>query len=214
MPRAERERTSPGRLPLRKSLLGRLLAVSALVAACSVAATAWLAVQTTSGAIKQEQGQNLADDARIYNTLMEPSPMTHRPTLRTVAVAALVAGAAFLPSAPAFAADRTPAPSAEGTTPVPAPTRGDDAPRPSQDRGPSAAPRGGVAAGDKPAPAPAERRDAAPAPAAPRGGVDAGERPAAGATTGTALAGSAAGIALLAGAGTLVLRRRKGAQGV
>ncbi|MFI1397784.1 sensor histidine kinase [Streptomyces sp. NPDC020681] len=58
------------RLPLRKSLLGRLLAVSALVAACSVAATAWLAVQTTSGAIKQEQGQNLTDDARIYHTLL------------------------------------------------------------------------------------------------------------------------------------------------
>ena len=47
------------RLPLRKSLAGRLLTVSALVASCSVAATAWLAVQTTSGAIRQEQGQNL-----------------------------------------------------------------------------------------------------------------------------------------------------------
>ncbi|MGW2087357.1 sensor histidine kinase [Streptomyces sp. NPDC001880] len=58
------------RLPLRKSLFGRLLAASALVAACSVAATAWLAVQTTSGAIKQEQGQNLTADARIYNTLL------------------------------------------------------------------------------------------------------------------------------------------------
>ena len=58
------------RLPLRKSLLGRLLTVSALVAACSVAATAWLAVQTTSGAIRQEQGQNLTADARIYNTLL------------------------------------------------------------------------------------------------------------------------------------------------
>ncbi|MEU6017451.1 HAMP domain-containing sensor histidine kinase [Streptomyces sp. NPDC047515] len=58
------------RLPLRKSLFGRLLAVSALVAACSVAATAWIAVQTTSGAIKQEQGQNLTADARIYNTLL------------------------------------------------------------------------------------------------------------------------------------------------
>ncbi|MFE7467887.1 sensor histidine kinase [Streptomyces sp. NPDC057499] len=44
--------------------------VSALVAACSVAATAWIAVQTTSGAIKQEQGQNLTADARIYNTLL------------------------------------------------------------------------------------------------------------------------------------------------
>ncbi|WSS53800.1 HAMP domain-containing histidine kinase [Streptomyces sp. NBC_01180] len=55
---------------MRKSLLGRLLAVSALVAACSVVATAWLAAQTTSGAIKQEQGQNLTADTRIYNTLL------------------------------------------------------------------------------------------------------------------------------------------------
>ncbi|MEU0132925.1 HAMP domain-containing sensor histidine kinase [Streptomyces sp. NPDC006296] len=58
------------RLPLRKSLLGRLLAVSALVAACSVAATAWLAVQTTSGAIEQEQGRNLAADTRVLDTLL------------------------------------------------------------------------------------------------------------------------------------------------
>ncbi|QNE73427.1 HAMP domain-containing protein [Streptomyces finlayi] len=58
------------RLPLRKSLLGRLLAVSALVAACSVAATAWLAVQTTSGAIEQEQGRNLAADTRILDSLL------------------------------------------------------------------------------------------------------------------------------------------------
>ncbi|MGW6744948.1 sensor histidine kinase [Streptomyces sp. NPDC055025] len=61
------ERTRP---PLRKSLLGRLLTVSVLVASCSVAATAWLAVQTTSGAIRQEQGQNLSSDAKIYNTLL------------------------------------------------------------------------------------------------------------------------------------------------
>jgi len=58
------------RLPLRKSLLGRLLAVSALVAACSVAATAWLAVQTTSGAIEQEQGRNLAADTRVLDSLL------------------------------------------------------------------------------------------------------------------------------------------------
>ncbi|WNI33953.1 HAMP domain-containing sensor histidine kinase [Streptomyces sp. ITFR-6] len=55
---------------MRKSLFARLLAVSALVAACSVAATAWLAVQTTSGAIRQEQGQNLTADARIYHSLL------------------------------------------------------------------------------------------------------------------------------------------------
>ncbi|MFF3784773.1 sensor histidine kinase [Streptomyces sp. NPDC001933] len=63
----DRRRTRP---PLRKSLFGRLLAVSALVAACSVAATAWIAVQTTSGAIRQEQGQNLTADARIYDSLL------------------------------------------------------------------------------------------------------------------------------------------------
>ncbi|MEU0523228.1 sensor histidine kinase [Streptomyces niveus] len=64
-----RDRSRP-RLPLRRSLLGRLLIVSALVASCSVAATAWLAVQTTSGAIRQEQGQDLSSDAEIYNTLL------------------------------------------------------------------------------------------------------------------------------------------------
>lgn len=71
--RRDGRRGSPrrARLPLRRSLLGRLLAVSALVAACSVAATAWIAVQTTSGAIKQEQGQNLTADARIYDTLLD-----------------------------------------------------------------------------------------------------------------------------------------------
>ncbi|MFI6948508.1 sensor histidine kinase [Streptomyces sp. NPDC050422] len=62
--------SSRTRLPLRRSLFARLLAVSALVAACSVAATAWLAVQTTSGAILQEQGQNLTADARIYHSLL------------------------------------------------------------------------------------------------------------------------------------------------
>ncbi|NEB37145.1 HAMP domain-containing histidine kinase [Streptomyces sp. SID14515] len=68
---ARAEGPGRARLPLRRSLLGRLLAVSALVAACSVAATAWIAVQTTSGAIKQEQGQNLTADARIYDTLLD-----------------------------------------------------------------------------------------------------------------------------------------------
>ncbi|MFE3825867.1 sensor histidine kinase [Streptomyces sp. NPDC059092] len=65
-----REKRTAARLPLRKSLLGRLLTVSALVASCSVAATAWLVVQTTTVAIRQEQGQNLSADATIYNTLM------------------------------------------------------------------------------------------------------------------------------------------------
>ncbi|MFE1963370.1 sensor histidine kinase [Streptomyces sp. NPDC059479] len=70
--RRQGQRVGQGRLrlPLRKSLLGRLLTVSVLVASCSVAATAWLAVQTTSGAIRQQQGQNLSSDAKIYNTLL------------------------------------------------------------------------------------------------------------------------------------------------
>ncbi|MEH0422874.1 sensor histidine kinase [Streptomyces sp. B21-083] len=69
---------APGtRLPLRKSLAGRLLTVTALVASCSVAATAWLAVQTTSVAIRQEQGQNLKSDAKIYDTLLGYAA-THR----------------------------------------------------------------------------------------------------------------------------------------
>ncbi|WP_069169693.1 sensor histidine kinase [Streptomyces griseus] len=68
--RAEGGKADGRRLPLRKSLLGRMLAVSALVASCSVAATAWLAVQTTSGAIEQEQGENLTAGARIHDTLL------------------------------------------------------------------------------------------------------------------------------------------------
>lgn len=57
-------------IPFRKSLLHRLLAVSVLVSVVSIAATAWLAAQTTSGAIRQEQGQVLADDARVYDELL------------------------------------------------------------------------------------------------------------------------------------------------
>ncbi|MGK5440549.1 HAMP domain-containing sensor histidine kinase [Micromonospora sp. URMC 105] len=57
-------------MPLHRSLLLRLLALSALVSVCSIAATAWLAVRTTTGAIRHEQGQALADDAHIYDTLL------------------------------------------------------------------------------------------------------------------------------------------------
>jgi two-component system sensor histidine kinase BaeS len=56
-------------VPLHKSLLTRLLAASILIALGSVAATAWLAVQTTTKAIEQEHGQSLLDDSRIYDTL-------------------------------------------------------------------------------------------------------------------------------------------------
>ncbi|GAA2061795.1 HAMP domain-containing sensor histidine kinase [Streptomyces albiaxialis] len=57
-------------VPLRRSLLLRLLAVSALVSVCSVAATGWVVVRTTAVAIREERGQALADDARIYDALL------------------------------------------------------------------------------------------------------------------------------------------------
>ncbi|WP_327371328.1 hypothetical protein [Streptomyces sp. NBC_01217] len=130
--------------------------------------------------------------------------MPHRLSLRTAVLAAVAAGAVLVPSAAALA-DSTP-------TPVPSVERSAAAARGAQ---PSAVPRGGVAAGDRPAPARPERAAAAgrgPS-AAPRGGVAAGERPAG--TSGdrtTPLAGSAAAALLLAGAGTVVLRRRSAAQ--
>ncbi|MEV0481027.1 HAMP domain-containing sensor histidine kinase [Streptomyces sp. NPDC050508] len=54
----------------RRSLLIRLLAVSALVSVCSIMATAWVVVHTTAISLSKERGQALADDARIYDTLM------------------------------------------------------------------------------------------------------------------------------------------------
>ena len=68
--RAEAPRVQVPPVPLRKSLLVRLLATSVLVAVCAIAATAWLAVRTTTSAIRQEQGQILADDAGVYDTLV------------------------------------------------------------------------------------------------------------------------------------------------
>lgn len=56
--------------PRRRSLVVRLTAVSLLIALVSIAATAWLAVQTTTRAIQQEQGQALSGDATIYTELI------------------------------------------------------------------------------------------------------------------------------------------------
>ncbi|GGX57259.1 sensor histidine kinase [Streptomyces fructofermentans] len=56
-------------IPLRRRLLVRLLFTSVLIAVCSVAATAWLAVETTTRAIREEQGQVLADDTDILRRL-------------------------------------------------------------------------------------------------------------------------------------------------
>ncbi|MDA0565321.1 HAMP domain-containing histidine kinase [Streptomonospora sp. S1-112] len=47
-----------------------MLANSVLVAVCSVLATAWLAVQGTSESISSQQGETLAVDTRIHNTLV------------------------------------------------------------------------------------------------------------------------------------------------
>ncbi|MCX4911183.1 cell wall metabolism sensor histidine kinase WalK [Streptomyces sp. NBC_00878] len=68
-PAATDGRRRAARPPVRRSLIVRLLAVSALVAACSVAASVWIAVQTTSGAIKKQQGRILADDTLLLDTL-------------------------------------------------------------------------------------------------------------------------------------------------
>jgi two-component system sensor histidine kinase BaeS len=55
----------------------RLTAVSLLIALASIAATAWLAVQTTTRAIQQEQGQALSGDATIYTELLGFAAANH-----------------------------------------------------------------------------------------------------------------------------------------
>ncbi|MBK6014474.1 HAMP domain-containing histidine kinase [Streptomyces sp. MBT53] len=61
--------------------------MSALVSLCSVAATAWLVTSLTAVAIGRERGQALADDTRIYDTLVgyaatHPDWAEVAPTLR------------------------------------------------------------------------------------------------------------------------------------
>ncbi|WP_433531349.1 sensor histidine kinase [Micromonospora sp. CA-263727] len=58
-------------VPLRRSLLVRLLATSMLIAVCAVAATAWLTVQLTTRAVTQERSRTLAADADIYDAIIE-----------------------------------------------------------------------------------------------------------------------------------------------
>ncbi|QOV33572.1 HAMP domain-containing histidine kinase [Streptomyces ferrugineus] len=57
------------RIPVRKRLLVRLLIATVLIAVCSVAATAWLAVETTTRALREEQGQVLAEDMDVLARL-------------------------------------------------------------------------------------------------------------------------------------------------
>ncbi|MFJ5992616.1 sensor histidine kinase [Lentzea sp. NPDC092896] len=53
-----------------KSLLVRFFLFSLVIAACSIAVTAWLASQATTGAIRQEQGEALETDAQIVDELV------------------------------------------------------------------------------------------------------------------------------------------------
>lgn len=62
---------------LRHGLLFRLLTGSVLVAVCSITATAWLAVQRTSESITVQQGETLAVDTHIHDTLVGYAA-THR----------------------------------------------------------------------------------------------------------------------------------------
>ncbi|GAB7039232.1 MULTISPECIES: sensor histidine kinase [Catenuloplanes] len=57
-------------VPLHRSILVRLLATSTLVAVCAVVGTAWLAVQTTTRAIQQQQGRSLAEDQAVYGEVL------------------------------------------------------------------------------------------------------------------------------------------------
>jgi two-component system sensor histidine kinase BaeS len=58
------------RVPLRRSLIVRLLATSVLVAVCATVTTAWLVVQSTTRAVRQEQGRSLSDDTSVYDLLL------------------------------------------------------------------------------------------------------------------------------------------------
>ncbi|SDT24656.1 sensor histidine kinase [Actinoplanes derwentensis] len=61
---------SPSRVPVRHSLVTRLLATSVLIAVAAIATTAWLATQTATRAIRQEQGRSLTDDKGVYDMLI------------------------------------------------------------------------------------------------------------------------------------------------
>ncbi|MEU8419584.1 HAMP domain-containing sensor histidine kinase [Micromonospora sp. NPDC048835] len=58
------------RVPLRRSLIVRLLATSILVAVSATVTTAWLVVQSTTRAVRQEQGRSLSDDTSVYDLLL------------------------------------------------------------------------------------------------------------------------------------------------
>jgi two-component system sensor histidine kinase BaeS len=57
-------------VPLRRSLLLRLLAASAVIAMCAIGATAWLVMRGTTQAIQQQQVRAYANDTRLYDALV------------------------------------------------------------------------------------------------------------------------------------------------
>lgn len=57
-------------MPIRHSLVTRLLVTSVLIAIAAIAATAWLATRTATRAISQEQGRSLTDDKGVYDMLV------------------------------------------------------------------------------------------------------------------------------------------------
>ncbi len=57
-------------VPLRHSLVVRLLVLSVLVAVGAIAATAWLTAQTTTQAIEKQQAQSLSAGSTVYDTLL------------------------------------------------------------------------------------------------------------------------------------------------
>ncbi|MCO8271853.1 HAMP domain-containing histidine kinase [Actinoplanes sp. TRM 88003] len=61
---------TPARVPLRHSLVTRLLATSVLIAIAAIGATAWLAARTATRAITQEQGRSLTEEKGVYDLLV------------------------------------------------------------------------------------------------------------------------------------------------
>ncbi|MEU4239296.1 HAMP domain-containing sensor histidine kinase [Actinoplanes sp. NPDC026619] len=59
-----------GRVPVRHSLVTRLLATSVLIAVAAIVATAWLAASTATRALRQEQGRSLTEDKGVYDMLV------------------------------------------------------------------------------------------------------------------------------------------------
>ncbi|MFI5937459.1 sensor histidine kinase [Actinoplanes sp. NPDC051494] len=58
------------RVPLRHSLVTRLLVTSVLIAVAAIAATAWLATTTATRAITEERGRSLTEDKGVYDMLI------------------------------------------------------------------------------------------------------------------------------------------------